>query len=348
MNKPLKVTVFLFLSTSVFAQDFQVQQAHTGAWFNPDESGHGLMLEVFTDDLALMWWFTFDSEGNRTWFGGVGNITGDTITIEAYEVSGGAFPPEFDANNINQVVWGEIIIRFESCTQGTVNWTPVLDGYQSGSMPISRLTGIEQLICVEPEEINAMNINFSTTQVVLDGTNSPGEWDEAFTAEIVVNAGWTVPVAIMTNGSEISILFDNLAGPNGSNDVQAVRPDTLFPEVFIKTDPEVPTWNFNTFWFHASFQDCFQPRAWNLAFDCNFSLPLWSATNWPLSSGQASEIVISYERLGLEDNKSAELLLNLTLTSALLGNNVYHSWPASAQADQPSSWLTVVLPAVDE
>ncbi|MGJ8664198.1 MAG: hypothetical protein ACSHWU_11125, partial [Marinicella sp.] len=326
----LLLLLFFFYFSPVKAQDYQVQQAHTGAWFNLDESGHGIMLEVFNDDLALIWWFTFDPDGNRTWFGGVGGIDGDTITIDANQVSGGAFPPHFDASNVSQIPWGQIIFRVDTCGQGLLKWIPVIDGYTAGELVVNKLTSIEQLICVEPEEILSMNINYSETVPTIDGTISSGEWDDAFRGELMISPSWSIPVALMTDGSHISILFENLAGPGGINDVQQAEVDTLFPEVFIKTDPENPDWNGSTHWFHASFQDCYRVRVWNMGIGCNFSLPQWSATNWPLSTNQLSEIQISYERLGLVENESAEILLNLSMTSALLGNQVYHNWPAAA------------------
>jgi len=111
------------------------------AWFNPDESGHGIMLNLMNNVQAWMCWFTFDLAGNPDWICGLGDINEDTITFnDAFTVDGGAFPPNFDPDQIVEQPWGSITVVFTDCDAGTMTWTTSSAGFQSGSMPLVRLT----------------------------------------------------------------------------------------------------------------------------------------------------------------------------------------------------------------
>lgn len=120
---------------------FQVNPSMAASWYNPDESGHGIMIHLLDADTAWMCWFTFDDMGNPAWICAVGTIDGDTITFdEAFTVEGGVFPPDFDPGLIEEVPWGSITVVFTGCNAGTVMWTTNTAGFSSGEMPIARLT----------------------------------------------------------------------------------------------------------------------------------------------------------------------------------------------------------------
>ena len=121
--------------------EFQVNPSMAASWYNPQESGHGIMIHLLNANTAWMCWFTFDSMGNPAWICALGTISGDTITFnQAFTVEGGAFPPDFDPAMISEVPWGSIEVVFSGCDAGTLNWTTNASGFQSGSMPIVRLT----------------------------------------------------------------------------------------------------------------------------------------------------------------------------------------------------------------
>ena len=71
----------LALSTATAAQigksdktAFVPNAGLTGSWFNPDQNGHGFIFEFIDDTTVLPYWFTFDSDGNRTWLFGVADF----------------------------------------------------------------------------------------------------------------------------------------------------------------------------------------------------------------------------------------------------------------------------------
>lgn len=120
---------------------FQVNPAMAASWYNPAESGHGIMIHLLDANTAWMCWFTFDNMGNPAWICALGTIDGDAITFEdAFTVEGGVFPPDFDPGLIDEVPWGSIVVTFSDCSSGSMSWTTSAPGFGSGSMPIARLT----------------------------------------------------------------------------------------------------------------------------------------------------------------------------------------------------------------
>ena len=114
--------------------------AMSTSWYNPAESGHGVMIHILDATSAWMCWFTFDLDGAPTWICGLGAVSGNTIQFDdAFLVEGGAFPPDFDPDLISEVPWGSITITFTDCANGTLTWTTSASGFQSGSMPVARL-----------------------------------------------------------------------------------------------------------------------------------------------------------------------------------------------------------------
>ena len=90
-----------------------VRRCARRTWYNPAESGHGIMIHLLNATQAWMCWFTFDSAGNAAWICAVGAIDGDTITFaEAFVVEGGVFPPDFDPGQIEEVPWGSFTVQF--------------------------------------------------------------------------------------------------------------------------------------------------------------------------------------------------------------------------------------------
>jgi hypothetical protein len=134
----------LFDNISLIANDGSVvNPSMSASWYNPAESGHGIMIHLLDAETAWMCWFTFDLEGNPRWICAVGVIQGDTIAFEdAFQVEGGAFPPNFDAEQIVEVPWGSIVVEFTGCDTGQMTWTTNAVGFESGEMPLARLTSL--------------------------------------------------------------------------------------------------------------------------------------------------------------------------------------------------------------
>jgi plastocyanin len=120
----------------------------TGAWYDPQQSGHGLFLEVLTENRILAWWFTFSPDGTQqSWFGNVGAIDGDTATVAAVQTEGGRWIPNFDHANVTQPPWGTLTFTFTDCNHGRVDFSSSVAGYGEGHMDLTRLTQPAGLAC---------------------------------------------------------------------------------------------------------------------------------------------------------------------------------------------------------
>lgn len=119
----------------------------TGNWYNPDQPGHGLQIEVIDLSQAVLAWYTFDTEGKPLWLIGNGQIAGDTLRAEVRQFAGTRFPPEFDAAEIEAATWGEVIFTRTDCDAAAVEWIPVTDAFSTGQMPLERVTRIDGSHC---------------------------------------------------------------------------------------------------------------------------------------------------------------------------------------------------------
>lgn len=121
----------------------------TGSWYDPAQSGHGLVLEVLPSNNLLAHCFTYNPAGDQqAWFGGVGTYSGNTATIaEVEQPTGGRWIPNFDPTHVVHQPWGNLTFTFNDCNHGRVDFASTLPGYGSGHMDLTRLTQPAGLTC---------------------------------------------------------------------------------------------------------------------------------------------------------------------------------------------------------
>jgi hypothetical protein len=127
--------------------EFELTAAMSGAWYDPSHNGEGWLLEILNDGQALLAWFTYDSEGRQAWFYNNGTVDGNTVTFDLLVPSGTDFGPTFDPNELNLPAWGRASFTFENCNSGSMTYDSPIPGYGSGSIGLTRLTGISGLPC---------------------------------------------------------------------------------------------------------------------------------------------------------------------------------------------------------
>jgi hypothetical protein len=127
---------------------FAIGAGITGAWYDPSQSGHGLFIEVLSDNRFYASWFAFNPTGSaQSWFSGVGTYSGNTATIGAVEMpTGGRWIPNFDPTQIVRNPWGTLTFTFSDCDHGKVDFNSVA-GYGTGSMNLTRLTQPAGVMC---------------------------------------------------------------------------------------------------------------------------------------------------------------------------------------------------------
>jgi hypothetical protein len=100
-----------------------------------------------TNQQVLVYWFSFDMEGNRRWFFGTGEIVDDKLQFdEIFTTRGGLFGPDFDPADIVVEVWGSLELGL-NCQQGTARYDPIEEGFPAGALDVLRLTILYGLNC---------------------------------------------------------------------------------------------------------------------------------------------------------------------------------------------------------
>ena len=122
-----------------------VGPAHSGAWYDPSHNGEGYLLEVLDSQRAVVYWFTYDENGEQRWLTGNGQISGNTITFEQlFRPTGPVFGDNFDAADLVLNPSGSATFHFGTCDSGTVQYQI---GESEGELELIRLSGIAGLDC---------------------------------------------------------------------------------------------------------------------------------------------------------------------------------------------------------
>lgn len=122
----------------------------TGAWYDPTQSGHGILLEVLPQDRLLAYWFAFTPDGDQqAWLGGVGTIVGNQAIVYADRGRGGRWIPSFDPAAFALESWGTLTFTFSDCSHGRVDFYGAGNSspWGDGSMDLTRLTMPAGLSC---------------------------------------------------------------------------------------------------------------------------------------------------------------------------------------------------------
>ena len=109
----------------------------SGAWFDPSQNGQGWMIEFLNDELVLIYWFTYDTQGNQRWMLGVGEVEANGfLSADMAAPVGGRFGPSFDPEEVVNEPWGAfglshvqcnraVAAYFEQATQGAEQFQDV-------------------------------------------------------------------------------------------------------------------------------------------------------------------------------------------------------------------------------
>ncbi|RKZ03325.1 hypothetical protein DRQ25_17865, partial [Candidatus Fermentibacteria bacterium] len=91
----------------------------SGAWFDPATDGQGWFVEILSPSAALVYWFTYDQNGNQAWNLGVGTIYANKVVLsESRSGKGTFFGTAFKPEDIEQVLFGMLTLEFHSCSTG--------------------------------------------------------------------------------------------------------------------------------------------------------------------------------------------------------------------------------------
>jgi hypothetical protein len=119
----------------------------SGSWYDPSHDGEGYLVEALPDDRAVVYWFSYDPEGNRRWFFDAGKvIDGKLVFDNMRTTSGGVFGPDFDPNAVERPPWGTLELDLD-CNGGSATYSSTEEGFGAGVLNLVRLTSIDQFSC---------------------------------------------------------------------------------------------------------------------------------------------------------------------------------------------------------
>lgn len=111
----------LAMTNSVLPDPFTVEPGSSAAWFDSAHTGEGFVIEILANNRAVMYWFTYDENGEQAWYIAVGEVRGNRLLFpEIIQTSGGVFGPDFDPDTVVRTVVGSASFLYESCDTGTM------------------------------------------------------------------------------------------------------------------------------------------------------------------------------------------------------------------------------------
>lgn len=125
-------------------------RSRSGAWYVPERSGEGWIVEELADGRSLVYWFTFDPQGNQAWTIGSGVRDGNRLRVADNLIAGGTrFGSGFVAADVQLQSWGSLDIDFDRCGSGSLSYASTREGYGSGSRLPVRLSSVGGAPCLD-------------------------------------------------------------------------------------------------------------------------------------------------------------------------------------------------------
>jgi hypothetical protein len=142
-------TLHYDMTSDDLADPFVIEAGTSSAWFDSERNGEGFVLEVLAGNRAVMYWFTYDDEGEQDWYIGVGEIRGNRMVFpELLQVSGGKFGPGFDPGEVVETVVGSASFIWSGCDGGAMEWELDTAGNRRhGRMNLTRLSRVMGIDC---------------------------------------------------------------------------------------------------------------------------------------------------------------------------------------------------------
>ena len=128
----------------------------SGSWFDPTRSGEGFALEVLADGRAIVYWFTYDLDGNQAWMIGIGDesIGSGSFPLALLQPVGGRFGPNFDPDEVVNTPVGSARVSLQ-CTGGYADYvTTDPDDFVDLRFDLEQLIGVGPNTCEDPALTN--------------------------------------------------------------------------------------------------------------------------------------------------------------------------------------------------
>lgn len=130
-----------------------VANGFSGGFFNPDRAGEGLQVHITDlngERVPVVYFGTYDTQGNQLWLFGMGHTEGDSIIIDSVlRFSGAEFGDLFNSADVVDEHWGTMVIDYDGCDDLTLQYDSTDPDYGAGSLELTRLYFLGQTTCLE-------------------------------------------------------------------------------------------------------------------------------------------------------------------------------------------------------
>jgi len=120
-----------------------------GLFYSAGSDGHYVTIQEVRPDEYVIFWNTFDLNGNQAWILAVGEREANVIFAQGYFQPSGVLIPgagaDVDTSELQE--WGTIEIELVDCLEGTFAYVSELPQFGSGSFNLDRLALVEGLGC---------------------------------------------------------------------------------------------------------------------------------------------------------------------------------------------------------
>lgn len=134
-----------------------VANGFSGGFYNPARDGEGLQVHIADLDgvrTPVVYWPTYDTEGNQLWLYGRGEIDGDSIVIEdVLQFYGADFGDLFDSADVQSQRWGSLRVDYDGCNDLVLNYASTDPAYGSGTLGMRRLYQLGQTVCLDSPSV---------------------------------------------------------------------------------------------------------------------------------------------------------------------------------------------------
>jgi hypothetical protein len=141
-----RILGLLCLFISLQSSAIEVNSKLSGIWYNSDQSGHGLNIAVLDENITIVYWYVYHTDGTPMFLITVGQNTDNLTSGITYYNTGMKFG-EFNKDDIKETEWGTSSVTFHDCNNATLQYASDVEGYGSGSIAMQRLASVAGQKC---------------------------------------------------------------------------------------------------------------------------------------------------------------------------------------------------------
>lgn len=117
---------------------------YSGLWYDPARPGEGYVIELLSDQRALLAWYSYPPAGlpgEQRWIFGQGRVVDNGLVFDsAFQTTGGRFNVDYDGSVIRPEPFGSVRVVFDTCGHGFMEYTGLDPDFGDGRHEIVQLT----------------------------------------------------------------------------------------------------------------------------------------------------------------------------------------------------------------